>query len=174
MRPLEAEQRFKQTMQEHTDYLLRLAFLYVKDWPAAEDIVQDVFLKFYQTSETFEERSSLKTYLAKVTINKCKDYLKSWRYRKHVLTNSFSNAAPKSRNRFVEQDEKQQLAGAVLDLSLKYREVIIYYYFEELSVVEVADILSIPDNTVKTRLRKARALLKEQIQHDQWEVLLHE
>ena len=169
-----SEQKFQQAMQDYTDFLLRLAYLYVKDWPAAEDIVQDVFIKFYQEFQQFEERSSLKTYLTRMTINKCKDYVKSWRYRKQVLTNSFSSQTKKARNRIVEQDEKLELADAVLQLSIKYREVIIYYYFEELSVLEVAQMLSISDNTVKTRLRKARALLKEQLKHNQWEVLLHE
>ena len=168
------EHEFQQMMQEHTDYLLGLAYLYVKDWPAAEDTVQDVFLKFYLEFEQFEKRSSLKTYLTRMTINKCKDYLKSWRYRKQVLTTSFSYPAKKARSTVIEQDEKSELADVVLQLPLKYREVIIYYYFEELSVLEVAQILSVSDNTVKTRLRKARALLKEQLKHSQWEVLLNE
>lgn len=169
-----AEQEFQNVMQDHMNYLLKLAYLYVKDWPAAEDIVQDVFLNFYQKFEQFEERSSLKTYLTRMTINKCKDYLKSWRYRKQILTTSFLNPAKKERNRIVEQDEKLELADAVLQLPLKYREVIIYYYFEELSVLEVSQILAISDNTVKTRLRKARALLKVQLKHNEWEVLIHE
>ena len=169
-----AEQKFQEVMQEYTDYLLRLAYLYVKDWSATEDIVQDVFLKFYQNFEQFEERSSLKTYLAKMTINKSKDYLKSWRYRKQILTNSFSSLTKRERNQIIEHDEKLELADAVLQLPLKYREVVIYYYFEELSVLEVAQILWISDNTVKTRLRKARVLLKNQLKHNQWEVLMNE
>lgn len=169
-----AEQQFQQVMQEHTDYLLKLAYLYVKDWPAAEDIVQDVFLSYYKKFEQFEERSSLKTYLAKITINKCKDYLRSWRYRKQVLTNNFIIHAKKGRNRIIEVDEKLELANAVLHLPVRYREVIIYYYFEELSVLEISQLLSIPDNTVKTRLRKARSLLKVQLKENDWEVLIHE
>jgi len=169
-----AEQKFQEVMQEYTDYLLRLAYLYVKDWSATEDIVQDVFLKFYQNFEQFEERSSLKTYLAKMTINKSKDYLKSWRYRKQILTNSFSSQTKRERNQIIEHDEKLELADAVLQLPIKYREVVIYYYFEELSVLEVAQILWISDNTVKTRLRKARVLLKNQLKHNQWEVLMNE
>lgn len=169
------EQKFQLVMQEHTDYLLRLAYLYTKDWPAAEDIVQDVFLAYYQKFEQFEERSSLKTYLAKMTINKCKDYLKSWRYRKQIITNSFSNQTKTNRDRMIEKDEKLELADAILQLPLKYREVIIYYYFEELSVLVVAQLLSLSDNTVKTRLKKSRALLKNQLKHTiQWEVLFHE
>lgn len=170
-----SEQKFQLVMQEHSDYLLRLAYLYIKDWPAAEDIVQDVFLAYYQKFEQFEERSSLKTYLAKMTINKCKDYLKSWRYRKQILTNSFLNQSKKIREKIIVEDEKLVLADAILQLPLKYREVIIYYYFEELSVLEVAQLLSISDNTVKTRLKKSRALLKNQLKHTiQWEVLFHE
>lgn len=168
------EHEFQQVMKNHNDYLLRIAFMFVKDWPAAEDIVQDVFIKYYKEFEQFEERSSLRTYLARMTINKCKDYLRSWRYRKQFLTNSFSYQTKKDRNRIVEHDEKLELADAVLQLSLKYREVVIYYYYEELSVLEVAQMLSISDNTVKTRLRKARALLREQLKNNQWEVLLNE
>lgn len=169
-----AEQQFQQVMHEHTDYLLKLAYLYIKDWSAAEDIVQDVFITYYQKFEQFEKRSSLKTYLAKITINKCKDYLKSWRCRKQVLMNNFINPAKKGRNRIIEEDEKLELADAVLQLPVKYREVIIYYYFEELSVLEIALLLSISDNTVKTRLRKARALLKIQLKENEWEVLINE
>ena len=73
-----SEQRaFHAAMVEHTDYLLRIAYLYVKDWQSAEDIVQDTFLTYYAKFEQFAERSSLKTYLVRITINKCKDYLKS-------------------------------------------------------------------------------------------------
>lgn len=168
------EQRFQQVMQEHMDYLLKIAYLYVKEWPAAEDIVQEVFLAFYQKFEQFEERASLKTYLGRMTINRCKDYLKSWRYRTHILTNSFKIPSKKSRNRIVENDEKSELAEYVLELPLKYREVIIHYYFEELSVLEISQLLTISDNTIKTRLRKARALLKEKLKHGEWEVLIHE
>ncbi|WP_442853789.1 RNA polymerase sigma factor [Bacillus sp. FJAT-22090] len=49
-----------------------------------------------------------------------------------------------------------------------------YRYFEELSIVEIAQMLSISSNTVKTRLKKSRALLKEQLKHKQWEELLNE
>ena len=74
----------------------------------------------------------------------------------------------------IESDEKLELAEAVLELPLKYREVIIHYYFEELSVLEVSQLLIISDSTVKTRLRKARSLLKEKLKDGEWEVLVNE
>ena len=167
------ERAFQEAMQQHTDYLLRISYLYVKDWQAAEDIVQDTFLTYYAKFEQFEERASLKTYLTRMTINKCKDYLKSWRYRKMSLTNQFFGSK-RDRSVAVEQAERLDIANAVLDLPIQLREVIIHYYYNELSVLEVSALLGISDNTVKTRLRRARQLLKEQLSSDAWEVLAHE
>ncbi|WP_274520215.1 RNA polymerase sigma factor [Lysinibacillus parviboronicapiens] len=56
----------------------------------------------------------------------------------------------------------------------KQREVLIYFYFEEMPVVEIAQLLNIPESTVKTRLRRGRELLKPKLEHIEWEVLLHE
>lgn len=92
---LSDEHAFGEAMKAHSDYLLRIAYLYVKDWQVAEDIVQDTFLTYYLKFEQFEERSSLKTYLVRIVINKCKDYLKSWKYRKLTLTNQFFGSKKK-------------------------------------------------------------------------------
>ena len=167
------ELAFQQAVEGHIEHLLKIAFLYVKDWPTAEDIVQDVFLTYYEKFEQFEERSSLKTYLIRITINKCKDYLKSWRYRKQSLTNNFF-MSKQDRRRVVEDAERLDIANAVLDLPIHLREVVIHYYYEEQSVLEVAQLLSVSDSTVKTRLRRARQLLKEKLSSDEWEVLSNE
>ncbi|WP_206711511.1 sigma-70 family RNA polymerase sigma factor [Peribacillus faecalis] len=164
------ERIFDEIVAGQTEYLLRIAYLYVKDWQAAEDIVQDVFLTYYEKFEQFEAKSSLKTYLVRMTINKCKDYLKSWRYRKNVLTNQFFQAK-KDREALLEQTERLDIANAVLKLPLHLREVIIHYYYNELPVLEVAQLLSLSDNTVKTRLRRARQVLKNQLPSTEWEVL---
>lgn len=74
----------------------------------------------------------------------------------------------------VQQDEQALIENAILALPLKQREVLIYFYFEELPVMEIAELLSIPESTVKTRLRRGRELLKPKLQHIEWEVLLHE
>ena len=79
----------KELMFQYTEYLIRLAYYYVKDLQAAEDIVQEVFIKFYDSQSNYEERGEVKAYLTKMTINKSKDYLKSWTYRKVKLQNKF-------------------------------------------------------------------------------------
>ncbi len=72
-------------MKEHGEYCLRVAYLYVKDWAMAEEIVQDVFFSYYRQRDRFEHRASLKTYLVKITVHKSHDYLRSWKNKRHQL-----------------------------------------------------------------------------------------
>lgn len=65
-------------MEQHTERLIRLAFYYGRDWQSAEDIVQDVLIKFYDNQQNYEERGELKAYLSK---HRGKD-LRSWAYCK--------------------------------------------------------------------------------------------
>lgn len=165
----------EEMMQQHTERLIRLAFYYVKDLQNAEDIVQDVFIKFYDNQQNYEERGELRAYLSRLVINKSKDYLRSWTYRKiQVQQKVFAKQAVKKRDMLVQQDEQTLVENAILALPLKQREVLIYFYFEEMPVIEIAELLSIPESTVKTRLRRGRELLKPKLQHIEWEVLLHE
>ena len=165
--------RFKEIIHEHNDYLLQLSYLYVKDWNAAEDIVQDVFINYWIKSEQFQEQSSLRTYLTRMAINQCKDYLKSWRYRTQTLTNIFPGKI-RLKNQLIMQDEQLIVADAVLTLPIQFREVIILYYFEELTIREIAKIIDLSESTIKYRLKTAKERLKKKLATQQWEVLKSE
>ena len=167
------EEQFHSLVDEHTDYLLRLAFLYVHNFASAEDIVQDAFFQFYCSQDTFQQKSSIKTCLTRITINKCKDYLKSWRYRKMVLTNTF-NEPTKQSNIVIKNNERSEIAEAVMSLPIPYREVIILYYYQELTIPQIAHLTEIHENTLKTRLRKAKMLLQQKLTSHSWEVLANE
>ncbi|WP_419959316.1 sigma-70 family RNA polymerase sigma factor [Psychrobacillus sp. BM2] len=165
----------KELMFQYTEPLIRLAYYYVKDLQAAEDIVQEVFIKFYHNQLHYEERGELKGFLTKMTINKSKDYLKSWAYRKIQLQNKlFSHAGKRNLDELVKKDEQAIIGEAILKLPLKQREVLIYFYFNEMTITEIAHILSIPEGTVKTRLRRGKELLKSLLKGIEWEVLLNE
>lgn len=165
----------KELMFQYTEPLIRLAYYYVKDLQAAEDIVQEVFIKFYHNQLHYEERGELKGFLTKMTINKSKDYLKSWAYRKIQLQNKlFSHAGKRNLDELIKKDEQEIIGEAILELPLKQREVLIYFYFNEMTITEIAHILSIPEGTVKTRLRRGKELLKNQLKGIEWEVLLNE
>lgn len=72
-------------IEVHGDYLLKVAYLYVKNTATAEDIVQDVLIAFYQKQEQFRQESSLRTYLVKMTVNRSHDYLRSWKSKRLTL-----------------------------------------------------------------------------------------
>lgn len=74
----------------------------------------------------------------------------------------------------VRNDEKAIIGEAILKLPLKQREVLIHFYFNELAILEIAHILSIPESTVKTRLSRGRELLRIQLNGIEWEALLYE
>ncbi len=162
-------------MLQYTEPLIRIAYGYVKDLQAAEDIVQEVFIKFYHQQSNYEERGELKAFLTKMTVNKSKDYLKSWAYKKIQLHHKlFLLEGKKHVDELVRKDERSLIGDAILELPLKQREVLIHFYFNESSITEIAHILSIPESTVKTRLSRGRELLKGQLEGIEWEVLLNE
>lgn len=165
----------KELMYQYTEPLIRLAYYYVKDLQAAEDIVQEVFIKFYHNQNQYEERGELKAFLTQLTVNKSKDYLKSWAYRKVQLQSKlFSQASKRNLDELVRKDEQAIIGDAILELPLKQREVLIYFYFNEMTITEVARILSIPESTVKTRLRRGKELLRNRLIGLEWEALLNE
>ena len=161
-------------MEDHTDGLLRLAFYYVKDAQIAEDIVQDVFIKLFENPNSLTNIQNIKSFLYRMTANKSKDYLKSWTYRKIQFQQKFLNE-PKvaNKNDLVKLDEQTLVGDAILKLPLKQREVLIYYYFKEMSINEISNLLGISMNTVKSRLRLGKQHLKPLLNHIEWEVLLN-
>lgn len=86
-----SEEQIEQVMDEHGEYLLRLIYLYIKNWSTAEDILQEVFFYYYQIANQFEHRSSLKTYLSKMAINRCHDHLRSWKNKRIVFSDAVEN-----------------------------------------------------------------------------------
>lgn len=161
----------QQIMDEYTDLLFRIAYYYTKNVSTAEDLVQEVFIKFYY-QEHYEERNELRAYLAKMTTNKSKDYLKSWAYQKLKLTQKLSFLAEERQDEA--SYESTPLEEAVLSLPLKCKEVITYYYYEGFSIKEIAHILSTNENTIKSRMKKAKQLLKLALVADEMELISNE
>ncbi|WP_301109369.1 sigma-70 family RNA polymerase sigma factor [Sporosarcina sp.] len=163
----------EKVLGEYGDYLLRVAYLYVKDENIAEDIVQDVMMKFYQNQRQFKGQSSLKTYLVKMTVNRSHDYLRSWKSKGLVLVEKLRGISAKRspEQQMIKNEDNQVLVKAMFSMTLIYREVLILYYFEELSTVEIAGLLSCPEATIRTRLQRGRRQLKQRLQDENREVM---
>lgn len=167
------EEKLEEIMQLYTQDLIRLSYYYTKSLHTAQDIVQEVFIRFYNKKVNLINEN-IKPYLMRMVINQSKDYLKSWNYRKTKLVEMFSfNQSGKEKNQLIQQEEEDEITKAIFSLPIKQREAITYYYFEGLTTKEIASLLKVPESTVKSRLSKGRILLKEILHSIYWEVFLH-
>lgn len=167
------DELLQQLMQEYGEQLIRLAFTYTKDWGKAEDIVQDVFLTCYLKLDTFRGESSHKTWLYRITINRCKDSLKRWSF-KHILF--FAKPEEKSSPHLADnlqetpdsllmrQLDAMEMEQKIFQLPVIYREVIILYYYEEMSLREMCELLNVKSNTLRSRLARGRKLIEEKLE----------
>ncbi|RHW43369.1 sigma-70 family RNA polymerase sigma factor [Neobacillus notoginsengisoli] len=164
---VEREHIIDELMQEYSDDILHLVYTYVKNRTTAEDLTQEIFLKCYEKLSQFNQQASIKTWLYRIASNHCKDYLRSWYYRKITLSDKISDYIP-SKTKQVEEEiiansEENILTNAVMNLPLKYREVVFLHYYEELSLAEISKITTVNINTIKTRLKRAKELLKDKM-----------
>ncbi|EEL72125.1 sigma-70 family RNA polymerase sigma factor [Bacillus mycoides] len=152
-------------MNKYGQEVLQLVYSYVNNKEIAEDLTQDIFVKCYKSLHTYKGKSNVKTWLWRIAINHCKDYIKSW-YNKKVIVTEDESAYIEVQHDSVEQTviqnaEDSRLASAVMSLPIKYREVIYLFYYEELLIKEIATVIEVKENTIKTRLKKAKELLKK-------------
>jgi RNA polymerase sigma-70 factor, ECF subfamily len=159
---VDKDELLEEAMEEYGQAVLYMAYSYVKDYGLAEDIAQEVFVKFYGKMDLFRGESSLKTWLLRITINQCKDHLKRWDTRKILLSNKVLEILHERGDpelNAIEGEKRRELNQKLLKLPVKYREVLFLHYYQELKVNEVADVLELNPNTVKTRLRAGRERL---------------
>lgn len=135
--------------------ILRMCLIYVKDYHLAEDITQETFIKVYQKLDTFKNECNIKTWIISIAINNCKNALR--KNHKEIL--SFDNIEVTYHEDFKET--QTLVSEEVSKLPKKYLDVIILYYYQEMSIKEIGKILKIPQSTVKTRLRRAKEKLKD-------------
>lgn len=150
-------------MRQYGNDVLRTAYMYVKDIHTAEDIFQDVFIKVNQKLSSFEGNSSIKTWIIRITINTCKDYLKSAWNRRVVPMMDYQEDAIISETDYEEvekQDTKELIKKSVLSLPAKYKDVVLCIYFQDMTITEAARALNIAEGTAKSRLSRARQKLK--------------
>lgn len=162
-------EKIERIMEEYGDEIKRLIFTYVKNESDTEDVTQEVFLTIYQKLHTYKGESSLKSWLYSIAINKCKDHLRSWKYKSEKLlvrlmeTSHIWNITRDKENPInlvVKQNDSEELLNQLMNLPVKYREILILYYFKELSTKEIAYTLDIKEATIRTRLIRGRDRLK--------------
>lgn len=160
---MRSEEEANRAIEQYSDTVRKICFLHLKNEADTEDIFQTVFLKYVLSSAEFQSPEHEKAWLIRVTINACRDLLKSFF---HSRTVSLSEAAEQA----ADGDEgRREVLEAVLKLPEKYRRVVYLHYFEGYTAPQIGKILSKNVNTVYTLLTRARQMLKKELGGDDGE-----
>lgn len=150
-------ERFTCLAQRYIDTVYRVALNYLKSPSDADDITQNVFLKLLQEKKPFDSDEHVKRWLIRVTVNECKNLVRSRWWRAESIEEYAGQLA-------FDNQAQSDLFHMVMALPRKYRLPIYLYYYEGYSTQEIGQMLKLPKNTVCTQLKRGRELLKESLQ----------
>ena len=160
-------------IDQYSDMLFKIAYLRLKSVQDAEDEVQEVFYQYLKRTDGFSDEEHEKAWLIRVTLNASR---KVWRsaWNRHrsdedvVLYENFADESsqPGPEENLVAEDESRILLEAVGTLPVKYRDVIHLFYYEEMSVKEIAEATSRKESTVTSQLTRGRELLRRKLKEE--------
>lgn len=154
----------------HRQMVYRTALMITGDTQAADDLLQDVFLRLFRFAANFDLQRPLEPWLYRMTTNLSYDWVK----RRRTLAGSLDDLADwlssggknPPYESVEQQDQWAQVQGAISSLPLNQRVVVVLYYLNDLSIQDIAEILEVPVGTVKSRLHYGRRALKRKLGFD--------
>ena len=155
---MRSEEEANRAIRLYADTVRRICMVHLKNYSDTEDIFQTVFLKYVLHSKPFESEEHEKAWIIRVTVNACKDLLKSV-FRSQTVPLDTLIETPQA-----QELQHTELLGAVLSLPPKYKDVVYLYYYEGYSAEEISRILKKNVNTVYTLLTRARKILKKELE----------
>ncbi len=159
---MRSEQEVNRAVETYSNMIRRLCMIHLKNYADTEDIFQTVFLKYVLSSISFESEAHEKAWFIRVTINACKDLLKSF-FRSRVTSLDEVLEQPAE----IPPDYREVLE-AVLSLPQKYRDVVYLHYYEDYTAPEISEILGKNVNTVYTLLNRSKQALREKLGGDDY------
>jgi RNA polymerase sigma-70 factor (ECF subfamily) len=149
-------QAFERLLDLYEVKVFRMAVMFMKNQSRAEEVTQDIFLKLWQVLPTYDGRAAVSTWLYTIARNTCLSALRSEALRK---TQPLDSIAEPSSTNAAGVLQRMQLAQCLERLPELQRDVITLFYLQEKSLKEVAQILDLPEGTVKSHLHRARLAL---------------
>lgn len=166
----EEEWACRALLDMYGDRIFRVACGILKDRQLAEDTVQEVFLKVFQKIHQYKPQRSFYAWIYKITVNHCRNKMRGWSFKKLFFVDIFQDRLEVNHDgpeELVLQEERgQMLLTQVMSLKTIYREVLLLFYYEDLSIKEICEALHLNENTVKTRLNRGRQILKENLERE--------
>lgn len=155
---MRSEEELNRAIDLYSDTVKRICLVHLKNEADTEDIFQTVFLKYILSPAVFDSTEHEKAWIIRVTINACKDLLKSF-FRTHTIPLE----AVQEQLSADASDTTREVIDAVLRLPEKYRKVIYLHYYEGYTAPQVGKILGKNVNTVYTYLQRGKQLLKKEL-----------
>ena len=141
--------------------MLRLCFAYLGDTAIAEDAVQETFFKAWKGYDRFRKEADEKTWLTRIAINTCKDLLKS-AWARNTDRSVIPETLPEGVAPFDERDDT--VTRAVMSLPPRLKEVTLLHWYQGMTLEEMAKVLRLPRSTINYRLKKAKMILKRELE----------
>lgn len=161
---MRSEQEVNRAIERYADTVQRLCIVYLKNHADTEDVFQTVFFRYCLSPVVFESDEHEKAWLIRVTINACKDWLKSF-FRSRTVSLEEIIELPSE----VPQENRDVLE-AVLSLPAKYRDVVYLHYYEQCTAPQIGEILRKNVSTVYTLLTRAKERLREKLGDGAWTI----
>ena len=152
---------FSELVRRHQKALLRLCMRFVKDVNSAQDIVQEAFIKAYEKLDSFEGRSSFKSWLFQIGVNTAKNKLRDQFSKSLSYDEVEFSVAAKAENQLIHNAVGTALKAEIEKLPFKQKTALILRVYEDLSFAEIATIMQCPYDTAKANYRHALLKLKE-------------
>lgn len=155
---MRSDREVEQAMSRQADTVRRLCMLHLKNHADTEDIFQTVFLKYALCDAAFESQAHENAWFVRVTLNACRDLLKSFFRSRTISLDTLLDLPQEIR------EEHREVLEAVLNLPEKYRVPIYLHYYEGYTAPEIGDLLKKNVNTVYTLLNRGKSMLKEALE----------
>ena len=142
--------------------LVRLARIFVDDRNAAEDLVQEAFIRLARNTHRIKDRGKAPAYLRSIVLNLARDHNRRGlvSLRHHL---PFDDSRASTEDELDLSDDLQRVLDALRELPLRQRSCLVLRYYEELGVGEIGEVLGISRNTVKTHLRRGLAAMEARL-----------
>lgn len=160
---MRSEKEAVRAIEAYSDTVRRICMLHLKSYSDTEDIFQTVFLKYLTYRGDFQSDEHEKAWFIRVTVNACKDYLKSFFRSRTISPEELKDVSSEV------TESHGEVLSAVLSLPQKYKDVVYLHYYEGYTAVEIGRILKKNENTVYTLLSRAKKILKEKLAGDDFE-----
>ena len=157
---MHSEEDINRAIGKYADMVKRICVLYLKNHADTEDIFQTVFLKYALHTSAFQSEEHEKAWLIRVTLNACRDLLRSFFRSRTVPLEEIARQAAAA------DEESRDVLRAVLQLPEKYRRAIYLHYYEGYTAPQIGRLLGKNTNTVYTLLTRGRQLLKQELGGD--------